>query len=354
MSTDVTKGTAAPSAARSDWRMPPHPRIPVQLRHAPFTMNEASRVGVTEKMLRGRSWVRLFPRVWAHADHVMTDLDWIAAAAKSMPARSQMSHLTRIRALGLDVGPLRPFHFTIVGDLHLDVTDIFLHRTELLPPLDDVGLTPAAAFIQCCATARMIDAIKVGDWLLHNRHMTVLEVAELARRDHWRPGALQVRRVLPHLDPASRSLKESESRALVVFSGLPGPEVNVELVVNGRRLGCVDLLFRIWLLVLEYEGRQHAETALQFGIDIARYAGFRDASVEYVQITNEMLQQPRALVMRIYSKLVERGYDGAIPVFGNRWDQLFQPVSVGPARRAVVQRPNTARDRALTHRRQAG
>jgi hypothetical protein len=279
-------------------------------------------------MLNGQSWRRLFPRVWVHVDHVMSNLDWIVAAALAMPERAQMSHLTRIQALGLDFGPLRSFHFTVSGDLHIDLDDIFLHRTEVLPPLDDVGVKPAAAFIQYCATARMIDAIKVGDWLLHHRHMTVLEVAELARRDDWRPGAKQVRRVLPHLDPASRSLKESESRAVVVFAGLPVPEVNVDLVVNGRKLGCVDLLFRLWLLVLEYEGRQHAETTEQFNIDITRYAGFREELVAYIQITNEMLKHPRALVIRIHRKLVERGYDGPAPVFGARWQSLFDPIAV--------------------------
>jgi hypothetical protein len=273
--------------------------------------------------------------VWVHVDHAMTPGDWIDAAALAMPDRAQLSHITRIQALGLDFGPLRPFHFAVAGDLHLDLPDIFLHRTEVLPPLDDVGVTPAAAFMQVCATGRMIDAIKIGDWLLHHRHMTTLEVAELSRRDHWRPGARQVRKVLPYLDPASRSLKESETRAVVVFAGLPDPEVNVDLVINGRRLGCVDLLFRLWLLVLEYEGRQHAESPLQFGIDIDRYAGFRDEHVGYLQITNEMLNQPSSLVLRIHRMLIDRGYDGTAPMFGARWRSLFEPIAVRPLLRAV-------------------
>ena len=315
--------------------MPPIPIIPDALRHRPFHIREALSLGVSERRLRGKSWTRLFPRVWVHVDHVMTHHDWIEAASLAMPERAQLSHVTRIQALGVDVGPLRPFHFIVSGDLHIDLDGIFLHRTEVLPPLDDVGVSPAAAFIQHCATARMIDAIKVGDWLLHHRHMSLLEVAELARRDHWRPGAHQARRVLPQLDAASRSLKESETRAIVVFSGLPTPEVNVDVVINGRRLGCVDLLFRLWMLVLEYEGRQHAETIEQFNIDIARYAGFRDESIAYIQITNEMLRQPRAVVMLIHGKLLGRGYDGPAPTFGPRWRSLFEPIGVRPRLRAV-------------------
>lgn len=258
----------------------------------------------------------------------MCDLDWIIAAALAMPDRAHVSHLTRIQRLGLDFGPLRPFHFVVAGDLHLDVPDIFLHRTEVLPPCDGVGMTPAAAFIQFCATARVIDAIKVGDWLLGHGHMSTLEVAELARRDHWRPGAKQVRRILINLDAGSRSLKESEMRALVVFSGLPTPECNVDLVVDGRWLGCVDLLFRLWLLVLEYEGRQHAEDPNQFNSDIVRYAGFRDGAVDYIQITQEMLRQPRATILHIHHKLVGLAYDGPPPVFAGRWRSLFEPLRV--------------------------
>lgn len=307
--------------------MPSPVAIPDHLLARPFTTYEARAAGIGEKVLRGKRFRRIFPRVWVAAAHVMTELDWIAAAGLAVPARAQLSHITRIQALGLEHGASEPFHFTVAGDLHIALDDVFVHRTEVLPPLDDVGVTPAAAFLQFCASARLIDAVKVGDWLLHGRHMTTVELGELARRDAWRPGAAQVRRVLPYLDAASRSMKESETRVLLAFAGLPRPEVNADLVVGGRWLGCVDLLFRMWMLVLEYEGRQHAESPQQFAKDIARYAGFRDESVAYLQITNEMLGNPRAMVRRVHGMLVERGYDGPPPLFADRWRALFQPIS---------------------------
>jgi hypothetical protein len=306
--------------------MPSPADIPTHLLERPFTIYEAHASGLGEKVLRGKRFTRLFPRVWVCASHVMTELDWIAAAGLAVPARAQLSHLSRIQALGLTFGPRRPYHFTVAGDLHIALDDVFVHRTAVLPPLDAGGVTPAAAFIQFCATARLIDAVKVGDWLLHGRHMTAVELAELARRDAWRPGAAQVRRVLPHLEAASRSLKESETRMLLVFAGLPKPDVNVDLVVGGRWLGCVDLLYRWWMVVLEYEGRQHAESQEQFVKDISRYARFRDEAVAYLQITNEMLGTPRAMVSRVHGMLVERGYDGPAPVFADRWHSLFQPI----------------------------
>jgi hypothetical protein len=305
----------------------PAPRpVPPQLLTGPFTRTYAERLSVSSTMLEGRRFVRLFPRVWRHIDHRMTAGDWVEAARLASPAGAQVSHQTRIRLLGYDDGPERPFHLTIEGDLHIAIDDIFVHRTVRMPPCDDSGVTPAAAYVQCCEDLRLIDLIKMGDFLLHGDHATRAEIVEIAARDPWRPGAEEVASVVPWLYPRSRSPKESEVRALLVAAGLPRPEVNVDLVVDGVWLGCVDLLYRTWMLVVEYEGRQHAFDVEQFNGDIGRYGGFRRRDVAYVQATQEMLNQPRALVRHVYDELVRRGYDGPPPEFGDQWRALFRRV----------------------------
>lgn len=349
MSTVSTYSLELGDGSVKRWCMPPVPFVPESLRHGPFDHRAARAAGVSEQMLRGASWIRLHARVWVHRDHAMTHLDTITAATLAMPGRAQLSHVSRIQALGLDIGDHAPIHFTVSGDLHLALDGIFLHRTEVLPPLDDVGVTPAAAFVQLCATARLIDAIIVGDWLLHHRHMTVLEVSELATRDRWRPGARQARSVLRHLDGRSRSPKESELRPLIVFSGLPEPEINADVEHGGRRIAIVDFLFRYWRLVLEYEGRQHALDPRQFQIDITRYADLRQASYEYLQVTSAMIDQPKALVLVIYRALVQRGYEGPAPTFSPRWDSLFEPIAL-PSRGAVGQRRIKGADATLSNR----
>ena len=50
-------------------------------------------------------------------------------------------------------------------------------------------MTPEAAYLAYCARARVIDAIKVGDWLLHNEHMALQRLTDLASADTWRDGA---------------------------------------------------------------------------------------------------------------------------------------------------------------------
>lgn len=306
----------------------PAPRpIPDPLLVGPFTSSHARELGVSEKVLRGSRFRRLLPRVWMHVDHELTDEDRITAARLALPDRAQVSHQTRLRLLGLEIGPQSPVHFTVSGDLHIDLDDVFLHRTERLPPTDDVGVTPGAAFIQFCATATLLEAIQAGDWLLHRELMTVQEVGELARHDDWRPGSAQARRVVPLLDSRARSLPESELRCVMIFAGLPTPEVNVP-ILDHPTSPIVDLLVRRWMLAVEYEGRQHAEDAAQFQRDITRYALLRDIDVAYVQVTRRMLDQRRTVAMTIYRALVARGYDGPPPSLGARWASLDEPIRV--------------------------
>jgi hypothetical protein len=316
--------------------MPAPAPIPDVLREGPFTREEALRAGLRSQALLGQRFHRIFPRVWVCADYEMAALDWIDAARLAMPERAMVTGITRIQDLGLEFGPLRPFHFVVSGDLHLDLDDIFLHRTIVLPPLDDEGVTPAAAFLAYAAEARVIDAIKVGDWLLHQRHMTLEELLSVAFRERWRPGSREVRWISRYLDAGSSSLKESESRAVLVFAGLPRPETNKDIrSMSGELLARGDLVYLLWKLAIEYEGRQHLFDRHQFNRDIDRYRDLRDDGWRYVQITKEKLDRPKKLVTEVYAQLVRGGYTGSAPEFGPRWSTLFEPISAALPRRAV-------------------
>jgi hypothetical protein len=296
-------------------------------------------------MLRHPRFTEEFPRVYRETSTTLGDAGVVEAARLSLPPDARVSHVTAFRRLGLEYGPLEPLHFTIGRELHLAIDRILLHRTVLMPPHDDESVSIEAAFIGACSHLRLIDLIKIGDWLLHRSHLDVRRLLRLANEQDWRPGAAGVEVVVPHLDERSRSLKESEVRAVLVFSGLPVPDVNVDLFDGSRFLGCVDLLYRLWKLIVEYEGRQHALDAGQFNHDIHRYALFRDGDWAYKQVTAEMLHHPRALVMDVHRLLCSRGYDGPAPVFGRRWRSLFE----SPTPRAVWIPPNTAGDgRILT------
>jgi hypothetical protein len=261
-------------------------------------------------------------------DHVMTPQDEVAAAALALPPDARLTGITRIQQLGLDFGPRLPVRFVVARDLHLDLEGVFLHRTAVMPPLDGAGAAPVAAFVSYCSLARVVDAIKVGDWLLHEEHMGWDELHCFALRDRWRAGADEALFVLGHLDGDSRSLRESETRAVLDFAGLPTPGVNRGVAGEDDCSRIGDLVYRKWGgLVVEYEGEHHQLERGQYVKDIDRYASMRREAVPYVQVTKEKLIRPRRMVIEVYHALVAEGYDGPPPEFGTTWGQLFSRVS---------------------------
>lgn len=302
-------------------------RLPPSLLDRPFTRAEAGALGLTSRMLQGKRFVRLFPRVWRHRDLVMTHARWVEAARLALPEGAVLTGITRIQQLGLDLGPTLPLHFVVQGELHLAFDGIFLHRSVLLPPLAADGVaTAAAAFVSCCTGARLIDAVKAGDWLLHRGHMTTDELAELLDGQPWRDGVEEARIVLPFLDGSSRSPKESETRMLIVGAELPHPAVNVVVPVIVETEVTGDLVFVPYRVVVEYEGRQHQEDRGQYLGDVDRYGLMRRHAVRYVQVTNEKLRTPRSVPRAVDAELRAAGYDGPPPRFDGLWPFLFRPV----------------------------
>jgi hypothetical protein len=297
--------------------------IPRELMFGPFTRAQAFARGASKSMLQGKRFVRIHPGVWRHADHEMSPGDWIEAARLALPPRARTTGLTRLQQLGLDFGPRLPVRYVIQGDHHLDLEGIFLHRTKLMPPTDGVGVTPTAAFVACCATFRVIDAIQVGDWLLHHGHMTRQSLTDLIVAQPWRRGVSEAAWVMEYLAKDSRSLKESEARGLITFAGLPTPRCNVPIALTETLTILIDLWFETWRCALEYEGSHHQTDRAQYVADIDRYLLMRRAQIDYRQVTKEALGAPRNLVRMVHRLLVDNGYDGPPPDFGSRWEQLF-------------------------------
>ncbi len=170
---------------------------------------------------------------------------------------------------------------------------------------------------------RVIDAIQVGDWLLHRGHMTMQSLTDLIVAQPWRRGASEAGWVMDRLDGESRSLKESETRALITFAGLPTPRCNMPVVLTETLTILVDLWFEQWRCALEYEGSHHQADRAQYVADIDRYTLMRRAQIDYRQVTKEALATPRTLVRMVHRLLVDNGYDGPPPDFGSGWERLF-------------------------------
>jgi very-short-patch-repair endonuclease len=156
--------------------------------------------------------------------------------------------------------------------------------------------------------------------------MTTSDITTLALAAPWRDGADEALFVLDHLDRRSRSVKESETRAILAASGLPAPQLNHRISLGDDATAFGDLVYVEQGLVVEFEGGHHQEDRDQYVRDIERFALFRGHGVPYLQVTRETLDRPRTLVGTVYRTLVSLGYDGPAPEFGDRWTSLFRPV----------------------------
>jgi len=309
--------------------------IPDALRHGPFTRAEGLAAGVPARVLEGTQFVRIHQGVHCHRGHVMSWADRVEAARLALPASARTTGATRLQQLGLDHGWRDVLHFVVQGDLHLELEGVFLHRTVAMLAHDDAGVTPEVAFVAYCAEARVLDAIKVGCVLLHQDRLDLDLLEQLLVEQPWRRVCAEARWVLCHLDHRCRSLPEAELLALVRFAGLPEPEVNKTIDLGAGDILTPDLWFEDYGLAVEYEGRQHQEDRGQYNADIDRYKLYRRTGTAYEQVTKERMRSPKATVRQIHRALVDRGYCGPPPDFGELWASLFAPV-------AAVVRPGRA------------
>lgn len=309
-------------------------RTPDEFRQRPFTRAEARSAGITDRMLGGARYRAIHAGVYVHTDCPDDFYTRVAAARLALPATAAVTGATRLRTLGLDLGLDDPLHFVLEGDLHLTPRGVFVHRTVEMPPTRDGGVEPCAAFVAFCRTARFLDAVKVGDWLLHAGLTSIDELIEFAEAQIWRDGAPEALMVAGELDGAARSLPESELRVILIAAGLPAPEVNVVVDPAADELTIADLFYEWLRLAIEYEGTQHQLDRDQYGVDIDRYAAMRASGVAYVQVTKEKLRRPQRVVGEVYRAMIARGYDGPPPLFADEWRRAFTRLSVltGPNR----------------------
>lgn len=314
---------------------PPRP-VPAHLARRAFSRKEALEAGITPRMLQHRRFVEVYPSVYRLEGVELDERGQIDAARRALPQDARVSHGTRLRMLGAERGPFLPLHFTVARDLHLDLPGVMLHRTVVMPPHDESAVSVESAYLGLAASARPLDLIVLGDWLLHRKHMSLGVLLALAHSQSWRPGAAEVVEIAPRLTCRARSMPESETRAFLELSGLPTPEINHDVLADdGTFLGCGDLVFLLWRLLVEYEGGQHWTDADQIASDADRYGRLRRADWDYVQVTAKHLRHPKAVVRTVHRALVARGYEGPAPEFGDSWEWLLRGRRQTRAQRAA-------------------
>ena len=205
----------------------------------PITRQQALAAGISPRTLAGPRYRRLYRGVYLHAGQRPDLTHWVAAARLVLPPDARVTGLTALRLRGLDVGQDFPLDFvTSFRERNRHAGTRVAARCDLEP--GGGVATPIEAFVEVCRRSDLLDAVQVGDRMLHRRMVafedfTPLQLHPLARVAN---AAKLVRK-------GSESVKETHLRLLNVLAGLPEPELQVTITVDGRWIGRVLSLIHI-------------------------------------------------------------------------------------------------------------
>jgi Protein of unknown function (DUF559) len=296
----------------------------------PFSVGAATRAGVGRSRLNGGDLARPFwgvrvPLVSGRSGAPSTTEDLCRAIALRMPPGAFFTHVTAAQLMRLPLPfPMtasRPIHVGVVSPQRaMDARGVNGHRMKI--GNDDLhvwnGFTvtsPSRTWLDLAHRLSLFELVAMGDYLIHwERPLTTLAaLTDAASRNAGRRGMATVRAALPLLRTRSESPRESVLRVIIVVSGLPEPECNLNIFdPSGRFLARADLAYPQFKLMLEYQGDQHRTDRAQWRHDIRRVGGVEDHGWQVLQFTDDDLQDPAALVARILRRLRGRGWTGTV------------------------------------------
>lgn len=270
--------------------MPRIPRVPDTLRHGPFTIAQALAAGLTPEQLRGRAWESI-ARGWYRWVGLAPGPDLrLLAVTDALPAGGALAGLTAARLLGLDLAQPGCVEVVVPHDSGVSRRGDARVRCVQLAPGDVIwhdGLPVTSPLRTCFDLAGrlpLVEAVVAIDMALHQGLIELCFFRDYIEERSGVAGVVGARRVVDLAEPKAESPMETRLRLLLVRSGLPRPEAQVELHDSrGRFVGRPDLFYREARLGLEYDGENHRDrlvsdnrrqNALQaLGVRLLRYTG---------------------------------------------------------------------------------
>jgi len=295
--------------------------LPATIRHRPFDVRTADRVGVTRERLRRRDLVRPTRSIrWQRASPP-EGVHRIRAFRPVLLPGQFVSHTTAALLWELPLprthrdGPLhvtsrlpaaQPRRIGVVG-----------HRVESprAAVRDRWGVpasTPAMAWVECGALLELDDLVVLGDAIVtESRCRTDVDDlrAALLQRGRCR-GARRLRAALDLIRRGAGSSQETRARLGIVRAGLPEPDLQVTIHdEHDRFLARVDMAYPDARIVIEYEGDHHRTDPHQWAIDIRRHRGLGRLGWIVLRWTKADLDDQRdKSLAQLGALLRERGY----------------------------------------------
>lgn len=161
--------------------------------------------------------------------------------------------------------------------------------------------SPVDTWCRLASVLDLDDLIKVGDALVRRKKplatMESLRAAVLRYAGHR--GVRKLREAFDWVRPGVDSPKETELRLLIVRAGLPEPEVNCDITDRlGVKIATGDLVYRLYRVLVEYDGEQHRTDEEQYHWDVDRLDRIMEEDWRVIRINKSHLRSKPASVLR--------------------------------------------------------
>jgi hypothetical protein len=278
------------------------------------TAASARAVGLTRAQLRGPRFVRLAHDFVVPLDDAIDPGERLALLAGLLPADAAYSHGTAAALLGTHVDmPVRA-HVAMTPRRVLPQRAEFVVHARRLAEEDVAvhrGLRTTSGpqtWLDLAERLPPHELVAVGDALMRGGHLPAGALARRLERATRVRGVVSARRCAPLLTPLSMSRPESLVRYWLVTCDLPDPRPQVPVRDRWDRVVAHgDLGYERWKVLLEYEGRQHAE-AEQFGREIDRCSLMAADGWTVLRFAARHAESPTVVVDRTRRALMSRGW----------------------------------------------
>lgn len=293
---------------------------------APFTARELKRLGISRKALdnavRARVVRRVLHGVYLRADVTDTIETRCAAAKLVISEHSVVCDRTAAWLHGINV--------------------LAFHELEILPPIETYVLrghatarcggcdggsrdlipgdvmvidglaatTPIRTVLDLACKLSARDGLAALDMFMRVFGITRVELARLLVRYFRRRGVVQARVLVALADPRSESFGESWTRYEILTHGLPAPQPQFWIEVDGVPTYRLDLAYPKHRVAIEYDGQEFHTSTAKRERDRRRRNWLRDHGWIVIVVTHDMLtaEAVDAWIAEIRAALASRNF----------------------------------------------
>jgi hypothetical protein len=169
--------------------------------------------------------------------------------------------------------------------------------------------TPARTAFDLGRRKGLTTAVIRLDALMHTTGLKVADVELLAERHRGARGLVQLRQALLMADGGAESPYETKTRLVLVGSGLPRPQSQIEVVNQwGAVMARIDMGWEEPKVGVEFDGAQHWTDPAQRTRDIDRLAELEARGWTIIRVSADMLRhRPHVVVARVRHALLAAG-----------------------------------------------